>query len=305
MDGLFYKYLQIAFFVAIIGLIQFIVYYLLSRDIIVLFSHNAPEMNPGIIRITSILHEPGYLAGILIPAGVYHFNSLIENKSKKNIIHFSVILASIILTFSNAAYIVFSLALGYLLILKRKKSVLLFIAGFILFLSFKIPITIKKNNIFFERPFRIMEQTFSGLNELNVNMFEKLNTSTFALLSNLYVSVNAPSRIFGTGLGTHEQNYKSVYSSLHNEYGQNAQDGYSLLIRIYSEFGIVGIFLLFLFIVKNHNSKNIINLSVLFLIFQFFIRGGHYTLYGTIFFFFFYYYSGQNCPNQDLKHKDL
>ena len=105
---------------------------------------------------------------------------------------------------------------------------------------------------------------------------------------------------FSNSLST-EQNYYSTYKSNFSGYGQNAQDGYSLVIRIFSEFGIIGVFFLFLFIIRNLNITNPINISVLFLIGQLLIRGGHYTLYGTIFFFFLYYYTSKRKVIQNIK----
>ena len=89
--------------------------------------------------------------------------------------------------------------------------------------------------------------------------------SSYATMVNVWVALNAPNRIMGTGLGTHELNYYREYKSDYIFYGLNAQDGYSLLNRLYSEFGVLGLILCLWVIYRNYNLNNIINISVFFL----------------------------------------
>ena len=127
---------------------------------------------------------------------------------------------------------------------------------------------------------------------MDPDVFETLNMSSYATMVNVWVALNAPNRIMGTGLGTHELNYYREYKSDYIFYGLNAQDGYSLLNRLYSEFGVLGLILCLWVIYRNYNLNNIINISVFFLILTLLIRGGHYVRYGFIFWAFLYYYSG-------------
>lgn len=137
-----------------------------------------------------------------------------------------------------------------------------------------------------------LQDTYEGFIAMDPDVFETLNMSSYATMVNGVGSLNAPNRIMGTGLGTHELNYYREYKSDYIFYGLNAQDGYSLLNRLYSEFGVLGLILCLWVIYRNYNLNNIINISVFFLILTLLIRGGHYVRYGFIFWAFLYYYSG-------------
>ena len=207
-----------------------------------------------------------------------------------NFYAFLLMLTALILTFSSAGIVVFLLALTIFL-LKSAKLKQKIVAGFaILFITLFLYKSIEE---IFSRTIRTVEHSLIGLNLNDVDELEKLNISSYALLSNLYVATISPSRFLGTGLGTHEQNYNLSYRSSFYEYGLNKKDAYSILIRIFSEFGYIGIILLFLFLIKYFNMKNPINIACLFTIIQYMIRGGHYTLYGTVFIFFLYFYSSK------------
>ena len=88
----------------------------------------------------------------------------------------------------------------------------------------------------------------------------------------------------------------------HPAYGLNKYDGYSLLIRLYSETGLIGLSLFFLFVGRNYNRNSLINSSIVFLIVSFMLRGGHYTLNGTVFFFFMYYWTRKTNRAYELSH---
>lgn len=90
-------------------------------------------------------------------------------------------------------------------------------------------------------------QTIPKADNFSPNDFEMLNLSSYSILSNLWVASQAPMRMTGTGLGSHELNYERVYQSDDPKYGSNKTDAYSLLIRIYSEFGYLGLFLFLFF----------------------------------------------------------
>ena len=107
------------------------------------------------------------------------------------------------------------------------------------------------------------------------------NTSTAVLQSQLYSAWNAPSRWIGTGIGTNSQSF------------QNADDAYSLGIRIFSEMGIIGLFLYLWFVIRHFNGHNYLNICALSVIIAYFFRGGSYFSNGVIFFQFLYYYSSK------------
>lgn len=146
-----------------------------------------------------------------------------------------------------------------------------------------------------------IDDSLKGINNLEPIYFERLNLSSYALISNLWVAINAPNRIYGTGLGTHEQNYLNTYKSDYQYYGFNQKDGYSLFNRIFSEFGIIGLFVLFIFVFKWFNSRSFINICAFFLILSFILKGGHYVRYGLIFWTFMYYYSHKLMHNNEIE----
>jgi hypothetical protein len=294
--NLFDIYLKFAFYISLMGLLQFFIYFLAGINIFYFASKSTSQFYPGIIRVSSIISEPAYLGGIIIPALVYFMFSKKETSSNFKKYHFIVILLALISTFSSASYLVLIIAALYKIFYRKS---LIFIIISILLIGFYTSLIINSGKLGNARAINnkltdTFENTYSGLINPEIKYFETLNSSSYALLTNLHIALNSPSRLLGTGLGTHEQNYYSLYTSRILEYGQNAQDGYSLAIRIYSELGLVGIIFLFIFLIKNFNNKNPINIASFFLILQLILRGGHYTLYGTIFFFFLYFYSSKS-----------
>lgn len=300
IENLFNKYIKMAFFISILGIIQFLVYFLTRIDIFYFTSDSVNEYFQNIIRISSILFEPAYLAGILLPALVYYIYSKPLNRIYYKKYYFVIILVAFLLTYSSIGYLILIIALLWRIINFRNKLIKLFFV-FCLSSILMLP-TLRMNNLQSkENRFSMMViETFSGLKNISPENFEKNNLSTYAIVSNIYVALNAPSRIIGTGLGTHEQNYSRVYISDFQYHGLNSKEAYSLFTRIFSEFGFVGLLTLFFFLIKYYNKHNLINTSAFFLIILLLLRGGHYTIYGVIFFFFLYYYTGRESFNSKI-----
>jgi hypothetical protein len=139
-----------------------------------------------------------------------------------------------------------------------------------------------------------LDETSEGFKMTNPYDYENLNLSSYATLANLWVAENAPSRIVGTGLGTHEQSYYRLYKSDFDLYGLNSKDAYSVGTRVFSEFGVVGILIFVIFILKNINRLSVINIASFLTIFSFVIRGGHYTAFGFVFWLMLFYYTNRN-----------
>lgn len=313
IDSLFSKYLKIMYFICILGLIQFILCLLLQVDIFPFTLDGYIQKQPAhrIMRIHSILAEAGNLGTLLTPAVAVIFNKrnfFIENK-KLSI----VILITFFLTLATISLVALALIINYWLYNKFKflKYAYLFIIISIipfLFTTMKnIEVTGEMNNQNF---FTIMQykvvQSASALDSNEINDYESLNASSYAILANLWVAKNAPSRIIGTGLGTHPESYKRVYPETgHYLYGLNSQDGYSLLNRIFSEFGWIGLSIYVLFIIKNINTKNAINIACLFYIITILMRGGHYTMYGVIFFNFLFLLSSTKRTKNEKEQNSV
>lgn len=297
---LFRRYQRIAYYVALLGLIQGVVFFFIRNDIFIFASGSYTEIFPGIIRIHSILGEPGPLAGLLLPLLVSSLFKFTVLKRYQLLIVWVVFT----LTISSGGYFIIILFILYWLfavVIKKKYGILVFV-----FIS--IALIMNLNTILetklLDRFINTLEDTTVGAEK---ESFEKLtdNASSYATLSNLYVATNAPSRIFGTGLGTHEQNYLRIYTNTsYVYYGLNKEDAYSIYIRLLSEFGFVGIFLLFVFLVRNVNVHSIINLSSFAYILMILIRGGNYVEYGFVFFVFLFYFSNKKSVYAKISRKN-
>ena len=135
-----------------------------------------------------------------------------------------------------------------------------------------------------------------------------LNTSSFALYSNFIIAKAAFNEypLTGTGLGTHEANYKKYFSKFFDKdfvirYGVfNTADANSLFVRLLSETGLMGLGLFFTFLFKNalwrkgYNDNELrdytlINQSIFIWFLVRLIRTGNYFGNGFFLFFFIYF----------------
>jgi hypothetical protein len=111
--------------------------------------------------------------------------------------------------------------------------------------------------------------------------------------------------LLGTGLGSHyiaAQKY-SLTKQYGDVYASNYEDANSMLIRLFSETGILGVIFFIGFLIKNFvkklpdNSNSgywVVNSSCLVLIVLQLLRQGNYTYNGFFFYLFLYYYSHAN-----------
>ena len=88
------------------------------------------------------------------------------------------------------------------------------------------------------------------------------------------------------------------YQSNFFQYGLNQTDAYSLFTRLYSEFGVIGIFLVIYLLFKYRNTNNPINIAILIVFISYFIRGGHYFIYGVVFYAYLFYYTSSITINR-------
>ena len=290
LHELWEKYIKIPIFISIIGIIQFIIYFFIKIDI---FPNGFS--NGEYIRIHSFFQEAGNLASFLAPAITYIILSkkYFYTHKKQSII----LLLTYLLTFTTIAYFILILIIIYKLTTKYR--FLKYIAIFFLIISIQFLVNNDSRKSYDQKnPIEAMQMkffdTFSAFKSFTPYDFELLNASSYTTLTNIWIACKAPNRIIGTGLGTHEFSYTSLYKSNYELYGQNKSDAYSLFTRIFSEFGFIGIILFVLYLIKFYKRNNMISLSLLFFFLSVGIRGGHYTLYGIIFFFFFYMYNAKS-----------
>ena len=317
LDDLFKKYLKASYVISLLGLIQVIFFFFFDIDI---FSHFTTLgylqcISHRIIRLRSICPEAGSLGTILAPAVFY----IIYFKDKWGIVGPQkwIILAACLFSTSMTFVVTVLFALYFRFLSKNKKFDIITIIICLIWGSTLITYASQKKyeqNISYANAkgikMRLIETSSLLLSLDNLEEMEKSNASTYAWMTNLYVSRHAPFRLTGTGLGSHKQNYLRTYqnASVYN-YGLNADDGYSLLNRIYSEFGLLGLALYLFFIFRRLDRKDVISFSLLFYLVSAFLRGGNYFANGCIFFHYFFFIAKnqyfESLKNSTIKNQDL
>lgn len=268
---LFELYCKFSYYICLIGVILFIVNFAAGK-------HD--------FRLKSIMLEPAHFCGVVLPSFYYYLKNFSGQKFR-----FFTVFAALILSFSSVGYLGIMVCL---ILLKRKFNIikLSFFTGFAVLLGFVAYIVL---------PFVKLrvDDTFNALTTFQV---ENVNLSSYALISNLYVSINVfkHSPIWGNGLGSHEVSHSKYIGSLpgsdtFNDFiTLNAADGNSLFIRALSDFGLIGIFAILYFIYKNYasgNSRYILSRAILVYFFYKLLREGHYFSPEMYFFVFIYYFN--------------
>jgi hypothetical protein len=147
---------------------------------------------------------------------------------------------------------------------------------------------------------------------VDVKKMSKVNSSTFALYTNYIIAKESFQRnpLFGSGLGSHPINYDITFAKYFpadfaERFGSfNKFDANSLFLRLMSETGIFGLFMLFLFLFRFFMGKkhmgspqlremNIVNQGIFILIIVRLIRTGSYFGNGFFLFIFMYYYTNR------------
>lgn len=300
-------YMRFAFILAVLGIIEYSVKLATGINLF----PNTIDMVPiqKDTRLHSIIVEAGTLAPLIAPAVSLIIIS--KNFFKENTKPSIIILVAAICTFSTGMYfaIVIALMIRFVIFFKKLKYVLIV---FIVCYVSNIVSSGVLEEVHYSDYGSKFEKIYGKLAEslviftdgsLSPYDFENLNISTYATLTNYWVALNAPMRITGTGLGSHRQNYESLYKSDFELYGLNADEGYSLFNRIFSEFGFIGLIVYFYFILyKRYNKRNILSTCLLIAIITLLIRGGAYTVYCTAM-FHIWYYKCKDFNLEDLKIK--
>lgn len=290
LSQLWDKYIKLCVFLSYFGLIQFLIYILTNVDISIFISFidYAPQQS---YRLRSYFLEPGYFATFIIPAVSFCF--LKENYWKQHKRRVLTLVIALLLTFATIGYFV----MFFFLIYRYRKTILkycyILIVPIIIFVLSILNYSTKEQGM--ESSVKAMaaktSESINAFSDFEPEYFEVLNLSTYALLTNLWVANEAPCRLTGTGLGTHEINYEMEYQSDFFQYGLNKTDAYSLFTRLYSEFGVIGVSLVFYLLFKYRNTNNPINIAILFVLISYFIRGGHYFIYGVVFYVYLFCYT--------------
>ena len=269
---IFEKYCNICYIISLIGIPLFFICYAIDP----------------IYRLHSVMQEPAHFAGIVLPAFYYYMINYKKFKLK-----FFVVFGALLLSISSIGYI--GMLIG-LIMIKRKVSVavsggLLVLAVIIGFLAYTFIDNVKSR----------ADDTITVINNMDIT---GTNASTYALAANAYVTtrVLGSNFLIGHGIGSHPISFRKYLYEITGiesfEYDENllfinSTDAASLAMRTLSELGIIGLFGIIYFIVKNYaGTDNYITISRAILIYFLYklFREGHYFSPEMYFFVFAYYF---------------
>ncbi len=258
------------------------------------------------IRVNSILSEPTYLATALAPSIYVSVQNII---SKSNYIFNKfqsiIILTIAILTTSSIGY------LGILISILLCTNTIRIRYVFFGFIISVFAFTLAYNNV---KDFKSRVDAAKGLLIDNDYGIANTNNSSFVLFNNLHIAKENLIRhpVFGTGLGSHETAFKKftlTKTLLPYDFEFNVKDGNSLLIRLCTETGLIGLFFVviiigkgFIYKVDEQNDillkRKIVSQSIFVLLVLVLIRQGNYMLNGLPLLFLLYYYNGLQYKNE-------
>lgn len=291
---IFNIYISFCSFYSIIGILQEVFFILgFNLDFFKSFIKVTNiTMSGPFVRVFSLTSEPSHLAILLMPCVLIIFanfltkEKIIDIPQSKKI----VILICYILTFSTLAYSYILLYISILSIIKFKNKK---VYGMV-FLSIPFFIMISQ-----------VEAVYERLNSIQyiISVDDSVNSSVFAIQSNLQVARNVISNnfFFGNGPFTHDDTYLKVIGNIYHITNDfrflNVRDGSSLYIRIISEFGFFGITafvsVVIIYIKKNINNYFILSFVIALLCYG--LRNGNYDnpLLWFIISFFIIYTNGR------------
>ena len=262
-DFLIKLYVKVSYYVAIIGIIIFPIQ-LVS--------------NGHAIRLESVMNEPAHYTAIVMPAFYITFWKFL--KCREYTKEFIVLLISILLAGSSVGF--FGLILVYFI--GRKYSILALLKGSI------VPVVFSFLVISFNSNVRL--RVYDTLRSMTTLSVEGVNLSTYALVSNIYITtrnlVDYP--LIGTGLGSYRLSHERYVNDIvgidsikkwDNGYADmNKKDAGSLFLRVSAEFGLMGILsvLYFLRLCRsnlNEEQRFFSNAILVVLLLKLF-REGHY-----------------------------
>ncbi len=304
---LFHYYLKAALIVSAIGLVQFVSYivkFTPGYDFRWLPIFNKWSMVAGGnlgIRVNSVFSEPSQYAAVMAPAAfvaVYNlltFKTFVFKRWQS-----AMVLVVYVLTFSSLGYV------GLLFII----IMMLVNYGFARYLLLFIPILMGVFVYIYNTvpDFRYRWDSTLYLFETGEVDISSEHGSSIVFYNNFVVATeNFKSNfLFGTGLGSHSAAFEKYSVTKNIEtfgFANNQSDANSMLLRIISEIGLVGVIIVVVFISRNFVKRNrsnpdepywIISSAMLCVIVLYLFRQGHYFINGFPLFAWIYYYNHKN-----------
>lgn len=306
---IFSFYIKGALIVSYIGFFQFVFFYLSftpGYNYSWLFNKWGLISGGFGIRVNSIFSEPAQCAIVLGPACFVAIYNLIPRNKKYLLTKFQSVLIILVtfLTTSSTGYIGLLFILLFLLYNYGKISYFFLGVPFIILVSFLL-----YNNV---PDFKSRIDTSLGLWVDGDFRIQNINSSSFIIYNNYHIAQeNFLSNPFtGTGLGSHPiafDKYSFTNRSDIIDLQFNKADGNSLLIRLISETGILGVVFIFVFMRRFYVRRDpfnvdatfwIISNSVLIIIILYLLRQGNYFLNAFPLFMWIYYYARKNHLDQ-------
>jgi hypothetical protein len=298
---LFSIYIKFCFWICVIALIQLVSYFIGFKwgyDYSWLFNKWG-FVEGGLVgfRVNSILSEPAQLAIVLSPALYISIRNLLHKKNHLlNKYQSLVVLLITLLTTSSVGFI--GLLVSLLLNTQSFRFRYLLFGFFIFYISFTLSYK-------YVDDFKSRFDSAIGLWINEDFTLKNTNNSSFVLYNNLHIAKENlfENPIFGTGLGSHEDAFNKhtlTGTVIQYDFAFNKKDGNSLLIRLCTETGLIGVFFILFFTFKcfiirvdddNENENLIISQALFILILLSLIRQGNYMLNGLPLIFLLYYYN--------------
>ncbi len=321
---IFRKYINVSFFVCVLGLIQLLCYWISFYP-----GYYLPSFLPlnkwglsigGLgVRINSLFSEPSSLGIAIAPAFfVSIFQLLTRTNEYLSLKKCILIVICYCLSFSSLAFLGIFLTVVFLTLNFGAIRYFLFAIPITVFLFFVAYNNAKEfkarvdgvkelfiDNILDER--RVGE-TGKAKRKRIQNFLLRVHGSSFVFYNNYFIAKQnfLKNPLFGTGLGSHEFAYDkyTLNKIIGGIYEFNTGDANSLFLRTTSEVGLFGAVFLILFVFKYYVSFNltgnedddywIISNGLLVLILLTYLRQGNYTYNGFIFYCWLYFYNSVN-----------
>ncbi|MHB8303819.1 MAG: O-antigen ligase family protein [Acidobacteriaceae bacterium] len=238
------------------------------------------------VPVKSVLPEPAAYATVVLPCFYYYASSGKTYRHRQ--LYMWTILTGILLSVSSVG--VLGLFLSIVLLLRRKSRTL-FVAPLLVGILFFA--TYAGSGHFRMR----VDDTVQSLSAMDVS---NANLSTYALVSNAYVAIRAFEErpFFGYGVGGHVIAHAKYIDNLPGVEAVgdlidlNAQDANSLFLRTMSEFGLIGIVFVIVFLVYSWTPGQTVYSNVSASVFVYLclklLRGGHW--FGPELYFFVWTY---------------
>lgn len=267
--GLFETYVRVAVWIALLGL-PILAYTGLTADF---------------WRLQSVFAEPAHYATAMTPATAYALATARKSPGRAAILG-----GAMLLTMSLTGFIGLGLSLAFVVGRRWYARIGLALFGTVLLLG-----------AYTASP-EIRMRIDDTAKVASTADFGGANLSTYALLSNLYVAWSAfsDSPIVGGGLGSHKFSHDRYIGKLEGLEAfeevleQNKHDANSLFARILSEQGLIGIFLVLLFIWRFRKAADpqnqVITSSIQVYFILKMIRDGHYFTPEFFFVNYLYFY---------------